>query len=129
VENIEGMLLAAYTAACVETLVNWGKLVIMEMQCKVLCGLESLPNDTSIVRNVHCNLDFTAQILPLTILVAYEGKRLVFCVVEKHLVSYGEEKHLLSLDEEKLAVSYNEVKHLLCCLQFPTIKKAFIVLG
>jgi hypothetical protein len=38
------------------------------------------------------------QILSLTILVAYEGKRLVSC---------DEEKHLLSWDEEKLAVSYD----------------------
>jgi len=38
------------------------------------------------------------QILSLTILVAYE---------EKRLVSYDKEKHLVSWDEEKLAVSHD----------------------
>ena len=83
------------------------------MQCKVLCGLESLPNDTSIVRNFHYNLDFVAQILSLAILVAYEGKRLLSWDEEKLAVTYDEEKRLLSWDEEKISHSYDEEKHLL----------------
>jgi hypothetical protein len=47
-----------------------------------------------------------AQILSLSILVAYEGERLVSWDEEKLAVSYDEEKHLLSWDEEKCLVSY-----------------------